>query len=43
MSVITQGGFSALMIAAMKGKTEVVAELVKSGANVDMQNVCCII
>ena len=38
MSVITQDGRSALMWAAMKGKTEVVVELVKAGANVDMQN-----
>ena len=43
MSVITQGGFSALMVAAWEGKTEVVVELVKASANVDMQNdVCCI-
>ena len=41
MSVITQYGESALMWAAMEGKTEVVVELVKAGANVDMQdNVC---
>ena len=38
MSVITQDGWSALMMAAMEGKTEVVVELVKAGANVDMQN-----
>ena len=41
MSVITQGGYSALMMAAWKGKTEVVVELVKAGANVDMQNNVC--
>ena len=41
MSVITQYGRSALMVAAREGETEVVVELVKSGANVDMQdNVC---
>ena len=41
MSVITQWGYSALMWAAREGKTEVVVELVKAGANVDMQdNVC---
>ena len=41
MSVITQDGWSALMFAAREGKTEVVVELVKAGANVDMQdNVC---
>ena len=38
MSVITQNGVSALMYAAILGKTEVVVELVKVGANVDMQN-----
>ena len=41
MSVITQYGDSALMEAARKGKTEVVVELVKAGANVDMQNTVC--
>ena len=41
MSVITQGGDSALMIAAREGKTEVVVQLVKAGANVDMQNRVC--
>ena len=40
MSVI-QGGVSALMAAAGEGKTEVVVELVKAGANVDMQNEVC--
>ena len=41
MSVITQRGYSALMRAAWWGNTEVVVELVKAGANVDMQdNVC---
>ena len=35
---ITQWGWSALMRAAWKGKTEAVVELVKAGANVDMQN-----
>ena len=34
----TQDGFSALMFAAWKGETEVCVELVKAGANVDMQN-----
>ena len=41
MSVITQRGVSALMFAAVYGKTEVVVELVKAGANVDMQNEVC--
>ena len=38
VSVITQEGDSTLMRAARGGKTEVVVELVKAGANVDMQN-----
>ena len=38
ISVITQDGNSALMIAAYDGHTEVVVELVNSGANLDMQN-----
>ena len=41
MSVITQNGWSALMEAAMKGKTDIVVELVKAGANVDMQDKVC--
>ena len=41
MSVITQDGVSALMVGAMEGKTEVVVELVKAGANVDMQTKVC--
>ena len=41
MSVITQEGYSALMWAARRGKTDVVVELVKAGANVDMQNKVC--
>ena len=36
MCIITQVGISALMLAAMKGETEVVVELVKAGANVDL-------
>ena len=39
MSVITQFGVSALMWAAKVGRTEVVVELVKAGANVDLQDV----
>ena len=41
MSVITQNGVSALMCAAREGKTEAVVELVKAGANVDMQDKVC--
>ena len=41
MSVITQEGASALMVAAYEGKTEAVVELVKAGANVDMQTKVC--
>ena len=41
MSVITQGGDTALMLAASDGKTESVVELVKAGANVDMQDKVC--
>ena len=37
MSVITQDGVSVLMKAAREGKTEVVVELVKAGANMDVQ------
>ena len=40
--VILQDGDSALMLAAEEGKTEAVMELVKAGANVDMQNEVCI-
>ena len=38
MSVITQLGWSALMNATWKGKTEIVEELVKTGANLNMRN-----
>ena len=41
MSVIIQDGVSALMVAAMWGRTEIVVELVKARANVDMQNKVC--
>ena len=41
MSVITQEGWSALMLAATMGETEAVVELVKTGANVDMQSEVC--
>ena len=41
MSVITQDGTSALMNAVHYGETEVVVELVKAGANLDLQNTVC--
>ena len=41
MSVITQDGNSALMRAAENGYTKVVVELVKAGANLDLQNKVC--
>ena len=36
-SLVTQKGWSALMMSAKVGRTDVVVELVKAGANVDMQ------
>ena len=41
ISVITKAGWSALIWAAGSGKTEVIPELVKAGANVDMKNIVC--
>ena len=41
MSVITQDGWSALIVAAREGKIEAVVELVKAGAKVDMQTKVC--
>ena len=41
MSVIIQDGGSALMYAAIFGRTEVVVELVKAGANLNLQNTVC--
>ena len=38
MSLITQVGYSALMEAARKGRTEVVSLLLAAGAKVDLQN-----
>ena len=42
MSVITQDGESALMRAAYWGQTEVVVELVKAGADLNLQNKVCL-
>ena len=41
LSFVTQSGVSALMDAAGWGKTEVVVELVKAGANLNLQNTVC--
>ena len=41
MSIITQDGDTALMIAAQEGKTEVVSLLLKAGANIDLQDEVC--
>ena len=40
-SVITQSGETALMEAARWGRTEVVVELVKANANLDLQDKVC--
>ena len=40
-SVITQSGDTALMRAARWGRTEVVVELVKANANLDLQDKVC--
>ena len=42
MSVITQDGDSALMEAAYRGRAEVVVELVKAGADLNLQNKVCL-
>ena len=41
MSVITQDGQFALLLAAYSGPIEVVQLLVKAGANLDLQNKVC--
>ena len=38
MSVITQHGYTSLMLAAENGETEVVSLLLEAGANIDLQN-----
>ena len=37
MSIISQYGVSALMVAASEGHTEVAAQLLEAGANTDLQ------
>ena len=41
MSVITQYGYSPLMGAAIYDKTEAIVELVKSGADLNLQDTVC--
>ena len=41
LSVTTQNGNTALMRAAWLGETDVVVELVRGGANLDLQNEVC--
>ena len=41
ISIIVQSGWSALMTAADEGHTEVGVELVKAGANKDLQDEVC--
>ena len=41
LSVTAQGGDTALMLAARLGKTDVVVELVRGGANLDLQDEVC--
>ena len=38
MSIISQEGASALMLAAQEGYTEVVTQLLEAGANTDLQD-----
>ena len=41
LSVTAQAGDTALIRAASLGKTDVVVELVRGGANLDLQNKVC--
>ena len=41
MSTITQNGGSALHVAAVMGRTDVVVELIKNGANLNLQDEVC--
>ena len=42
MSIITQDGDTALMLASREGKTEVVDQLINAGATLDLQDKVCI-
>ena len=42
MSIITQDGDTALMVASQNGMTEVVTQLVKAGSALDLQDIVCI-
>ena len=42
MSIITQYGHTALMVASRKGKTEIVDQLINAGATLDLQDDVCI-
>ena len=42
MSIITQDGYTALMLASRNGKTEIVDQLINAGATLDLQNDVCI-
>ena len=41
MSVITQYGYSPLILAADWGRTGAIAQLINSGANLDLQDEVC--
>ena len=41
MSVITQYGYSPLILAAEWGRTGAINELIKAGANLDLQDEVC--
>ena len=41
LSVTAQNGETALILAAWQGKTDVVVELVRGGANLDLQDEVC--
>ena len=41
LSVTAQDGDTALILAVWEGRTDVVVELVRGGANLDLQNKVC--